>query len=65
MQVNECRRVVLFQFDPETGDIELRHYYIDVKLVGVSKSVKRIVQPSQSQIPNLHSFNDVSDYVLR
>ncbi|KAJ3210278.1 hypothetical protein HDU67_005436 [Dinochytrium kinnereticum] len=62
MKLTEARRVVLLHRDPEADTIELRHYSIDVKAVGVSKSVKSIIQ---ADIPDLNRFDEISDYVLR
>ncbi|KAJ3118420.1 hypothetical protein HDU96_001938 [Phlyctochytrium bullatum] len=62
MKLTEARRVVLFHRDPETDKIEVRHYSIDVKSIGVSKSVKTIIQ---ADVPDLHSFQEIGDYILR
>ncbi|KAJ3333613.1 hypothetical protein HDU76_006103 [Blyttiomyces sp. JEL0837] len=62
MKLADARRVVLFHRDPETEEIELRHYSIGVKAVGISKSVKSLVQ---TNIPDLANFEDVSDFILR
>jgi ribosome biogenesis protein SSF1/2 len=62
MKLSEARRVLLFSYDKETGQIEVRHYSIGVSLTGVSKSVKRIVQ---ANIPDLHNFEDIGDFILR
>ena len=62
MKLAEARRVILFNLDPETQQIEFRHYSINVKLTGVSKSVKTIIQ---TDIPDLGLLEDISQYVLR
>ncbi|KAJ3263581.1 hypothetical protein HDU77_010403 [Chytriomyces hyalinus] len=62
MKLNDARRIVLFNLDSEKGVIEMRHYSIGVKPIGLSKSVKNLVQ---TNIPDLNKFEDVSDYVLR
>ena len=62
MHISDCRRVVLLDYDTESESISFRHYYINVKPVGLSKSVKRIMNTS---IPNLNKFEDIGDYVLR
>lgn len=58
----DIRRVALFHFDRESGQIEMRHFSINVKTTGVSKLVKRIVR---SDIPDLGAVADISDFVLR
>lgn len=62
MKLTECRRVVLLHYDPELKRVELRHYYVNAKPVGVSKSVKRIIQ---TDVPDMHELQDISEYVLK
>lgn len=62
MRVEECKRVVLLDFDPETQLVEFRHYLITSHPVGISKSVKRILQ---KKLPDLSQLKDISQYVLR
>ncbi|KAL6067945.1 rRNA-binding ribosome biosynthesis protein [Balamuthia mandrillaris] len=62
IKLSDCKRVALFNYDAETKTVSFRHYLITVKQVGLSKSVKRIVQ---TQIPDLSKLRDVSEYVLR
>ena len=40
----QCRRVVLFRRNPETGGFELRHYVVNVKAGGLTKGIKKIVR---------------------
>jgi ribosome biogenesis protein SSF1/2 len=35
MKLQQCRRVVLFRRDPESGQFDLRHYVINVKAAGL------------------------------
>ncbi|CAG8819618.1 45603_t:CDS:2, partial [Gigaspora margarita] len=62
IRLSEARRVVLFNYNTDTKHIDFRHYYIDLKPAGLSKSVRRIVS---TNVPNLHNYNDISDYILR
>jgi ribosome biogenesis protein SSF1/2 len=57
--VEKVKRVVLFNYDQETKRIEFRHYFIDLKMAGVSKSVKRIMQA------DLSKYADVSEFILQ
>ena len=50
VKLTECRRVALFHFNKENGTVELRHYAIKASPVGVSKSIKKLLQ---ANIPNL------------
>lgn len=63
MHITDCRRVVMFDYDADTDTVDFRHYYINVKQIGVSKSVKRIV--NTSSVPNMAEFEDISDFILR
>ncbi|CAG8457693.1 1271_t:CDS:2 [Dentiscutata erythropus] len=62
IRLSEARRVVLFNYNTDTKHIDFRHYNIDLKPAGLSKSVRRIVS---TNVPNLHKYNDISEYVLR
>jgi len=61
-KVKDCKRVVLLDYDKDTGNIEFRHYIITVVPHGVSKGVKRLVS-RKGEIPNLEKFSDISDYI--
>jgi ribosome biogenesis protein SSF1/2 len=62
-QINlaDCRRVVLFQYDAQSDTIEFRHYVINTAPVGLNKSIKRVVQ---NKVGDLSKFQDIADYVL-
>lgn len=62
VKLSEVRRVVLFDHDAQEDVIEMRHYLINVKAMGLSKSVKRIIR---AEIPDLNNFADAADYVLK
>jgi ribosome biogenesis protein SSF1/2 len=61
INLNDCKRVVLINYDKETGMIEFRHYLIKVAQVGLSKSIKRVLQ---QRVSSLDKFSDISEYVL-
>lgn len=60
VKLGDCRRVVLFHYHKESDTVEVRHYAIRANPVGISKTVKRVVQAS---IPNLGSLEDISDFI--
>lgn len=60
IKLSECRRVVLFNYMKTTGQVEMRHYYIRAAPVGISRSVKKILQ---SKIPDLGSLQDISEFI--
>ncbi|KAI8093317.1 Brix domain-containing protein [Halteromyces radiatus] len=62
MQLNQVKRVLLYNYNEDTGMIDFRHYSIGVKATGISKSIKRVVT---THVPNLGDFEDISDYVLK
>ncbi|SAM01410.1 hypothetical protein [Absidia glauca] len=62
MQLNQAKRVLLYNYNEDTGMIDFRHYSIGVKTTGVSKSIKRVIT---TNLPNLGDFEDISDYVLK
>lgn len=53
VRLSDCRRVVLFHYRKEDGLVELRHYAIRATPVGVSRSVKKIIQ---GKVPDLSSL---------
>ena len=72
MKLSQARRIVLLNYNSATGTIDWRHYLISVRPVGVSKSVRRVVEGSsrstatrnRGKLPDLSSTQDISDYVL-
>ena len=44
MKLSDCRRVVLFQREPEEGVVHVRHYVIVLNPRGLSKPIKRLAQ---------------------
>ena len=62
IKLADCRRVILFDFDSETNTIDFRHYSINVKLTGVSKSIKNLIS---ANLEDLDKFDDVSEYILK
>jgi len=61
IRLNECRRVVLLQYDKETDTIDFRHYFVRATPTGVTRSVKNIVQ---TKLPNLAHAQVVSEIIL-
>ena len=62
MRLSDAKRVVLFNLNPETTLVEIRHYRITVKTLGISKSVKSIIQ---TKIPDLSGYQDISEYIMK
>ena len=62
VRLSDIRRVVLCHYNREEDMIEFRHYAITVKMVGVSKTVKRILK---ADVPDLSQFDDISEFIMR
>jgi len=62
VQLHTIKRTVLFSYDPETENIEFRHYSIKTIPCDVSKSTKKLIQ---SKIPDLSKYKDISEYLLK
>ena len=62
VKLQQCRRVVLFRRDPDTGHFDLRHYVVNVKAAGLSKGVRKILR--RPKLPDLSKYKDVSDYLV-
>lgn len=60
VQLSSCRRVVLFHYNKESDSVEMRHYAIRAQPVGISKSIKRVIQ---AKIPNLGRLTDISEFL--
>lgn len=72
MALTQARRIVLLSYDPTTHTIQFRHYLISVRALGVSRSLRKIVEGTSSGVlrkkkalPNLANASDISDYVLQ
>jgi len=62
VKLAECRRVVLFHMDKQSGEVEFRHYFIRAKAVGHSKQVKRVIKkPTSLDLSNLEDIADMLD----
>lgn len=62
MNLSNIRRCVCLNYNPTTKLIDFRHYVIKVVPVGLSKSVKKLVQ---AKIPNLSRCEDFSDFMAK
>lgn len=62
MKQSEAKRIVLFNYQKETGMIEIRHYQIQIKTLGISKSVKSIIS---TNIPSLKNYEEVADFIKK
>lgn len=66
-QLNTIKRVFMVNKDSETGEISLRHYYVDIHEVDISKNLKHLYNAKNNlhkSIPNLHKKEDISSLVF-
>jgi ribosome biogenesis protein SSF1/2 len=61
MKLKEARRVVLLHYDKEDATIEFRHYLITTAQLGITKSVKRVLQ---RKISDMGDTKDISEFIL-
>ncbi|KAI4875021.1 hypothetical protein NFI96_013613, partial [Prochilodus magdalenae] len=62
VSLNSIKRCVLVSYDPESQEIEFRHYSLKVVPVGMSKGVKKIMQ---ERVPNMSKLEDISELLLK
>eukprot|EP01023_Acetabularia_acetabulum_P048771 TRINITY_DN5169_c0_g1_i10.p1 TRINITY_DN5169_c0_g1~~TRINITY_DN5169_c0_g1_i10.p1 ORF type:complete len:456 (-),score=69.48 TRINITY_DN5169_c0_g1_i10:134-1417(-) len=63
VKLSQCKRVVLFDYNKESGMLSLRHYGIQVAPTGVSKGVKALVQ--RKALPDLSGYNNISEFIQK
>ena len=60
VKLNECRRVVLVNYNREDDTLDMRHYLIRADPQGASRSVKKLLK---AKVPDLSNRTDVSEIV--
>lgn len=66
-ELNSIKRVLMINKDSTTKEISLRHYFIDVKDVEISKNLKNLYKAKNhlnKNVPNLHKKTDISSLIL-
>ncbi|EGW33785.1 uncharacterized protein SPAPADRAFT_54072 [Spathaspora passalidarum NRRL Y-27907] len=66
-KVSTIKRVLMISKDPQTQEIEIRHYAINTKLVEENRNVKKLINSHHNlkkHLPNLAKNSDVSDLLL-
>jgi ribosome biogenesis protein SSF1/2 len=68
VQLKDCRRVALFQYDATHDVVLVRHYAVQTSPVGANRRVKRLVSSSKAskaprKLPNLGKLADIADYL--
>ncbi|KAM8845077.1 suppressor of SWI4 1 homolog [Spinachia spinachia] len=62
ISLNNIKRCVLLSYNPETEEIEFRHYSMKVVPVGMSRGVKKLMQ---ERFPNMSKFEDISELMIK
>lgn len=62
IKLSECRRVLLLNWENESGDISFRHFVVNASPVGLTKNIKKLIK---EKLPNMHDLEDISDYVFK
>ncbi|RLV91586.1 Ribosome biogenesis protein SSF2 [Spathaspora sp. JA1] len=66
-KVSGIKRVLMISKDPQTQEVEIRHYAINTKLVEENRNVKKLINSHHNlkkNLPNLAKNSDVSDLLL-
>ncbi|KAK7005004.1 suppressor of SWI4 1 [Biomphalaria glabrata] len=61
VKLNNMRRAVLVNYDPESKSVDIRHYSMKVVPTGVSKAVKKLMR---TKLPDLGHHQDIADLFL-
>ena len=60
---SDIQRVVMFNYDPTADAVEVRHYYVSGKAVGLSKTVKKLFE---GRVPTkMGTIDDIDDVVQK
>ncbi|KAG7223193.1 hypothetical protein INR49_015801 [Caranx melampygus] len=62
VSLNNIKRCVLLNYNPESQEIEFRHYSLKVVPVGMSRGVKKLMQ---EKFPNMSKFEDISELLMK
>jgi ribosome biogenesis protein SSF1/2 len=63
VNLNTIRRCVLLNYNSDTQLIDLRHYAIKVKPVGLSHTVRKLI--SSKKIPDLGQYNEINEIMSK
>ncbi|SCU87401.1 LADA_0E03774g1_1 [Lachancea dasiensis] len=66
-QLGAISRVFMINKDPNTDEISMRHYAIDIREVDISRNLKRLYRAKNKlnkSVPNLHKKDDVASLIL-
>jgi len=61
VNLDNCKRTVLMDYNAETDTIEFRHYLIQSYIPGLKKKISRIIQKNESK---LGEYKDIGDCIM-
>lgn len=59
VKINQCKRILLMNYNKATDVIEMRHYLITIKPKGVSKVLKKIVRSKNIELGTLNNIGEL------
>ncbi|XP_010163058.1 suppressor of SWI4 1 homolog, partial [Antrostomus carolinensis] len=62
VNLNNIKRCLLINYDPQTQLLDFRHYSVKVVPVGVSKGLKKLLQ---EKFPNMSRLEDISELLVK
>lgn len=62
VNLNNIKRCVLLNYNPQSEEIEFRHYSLKVVPVGMSRGVKKLMQ---ERFPNMSKLEDISELLMK
>lgn len=62
IKTSDIQRIVYFHYDPDSNTVEARHYYITAKQVGLSKTVKKLLEGRlPTKLGTLENLDEILD----
>lgn len=62
-KLSSCQRVLLLEYNQQTGRVCARHYSVSIQPSGVSKNLKALV--SRKGLPDMSRMTDISEFLTR
>ncbi|CAG7732597.1 unnamed protein product [Allacma fusca] len=63
IRLKEIRRILLLNYNEEDDTIDLRHYTVTYRPVGVSKNMKKLLANNHGKLPNLGRCEDIAEFL--
>jgi ribosome biogenesis protein SSF1/2 len=63
VRLKEIRRILLLNYNEEDDTIDLRHYTVTYRPVGVSRNMKKLLANNHGKLPNLGRCQDIAEFL--